>query len=135
MVANIEQYDDSIHKLGSELMNMPQVDCPLTHLFAPGVYYREIFMPANTCVVGHKHKTEHLNIVLSGKALVIIDGEKHKIEAPTVFVSKPGVSKVLLIIEDMRYATIHPTDETDIENSLWKKHEEVHRRLLFLPEQ
>jgi len=26
-------------------------------------------------------------------------------------------------------------DETGVENSLWRKHEEVHRRLLFLPEE
>ena len=26
-------------------------------------------------------------------------------------------------------------DETEVENSLWKKHEDVHRRLLFLPEE
>jgi hypothetical protein len=37
------------------------------------------------------------------------------IEAPCTFVSGPGVRKALYIIEDMRWATVHPTKETNIE--------------------
>jgi hypothetical protein len=97
------------------LENFTPVECPLNHQFAKGIYFREIFMPAGTFVIGHEHKTEHFNVVLSGCAKVLMDGEVVDIIAPCVFVSKPGVRKFLLITEDMRWATIHPTDETDIE--------------------
>jgi hypothetical protein len=103
------------------LETITPVECPLKHQFAKGVYFREIFMPAGTFVVGHEHKTEHFNVVLSGCAKVLMDGEVVDIIAPCVFVSKPGVRKCLLITEDMRWATIHPTDETDIE-----KLEDIH---------
>ena len=112
---NQTEYKDSLDKLGDKLQRFPQVDMPLIHLFAPGVYYREIFMPAGTIVIGHEHKTEHFNIVLSGKARVMMNGEIHLIKGPDVFVSGPGVSKVLYILENMRWATIHPSDETNIE--------------------
>lgn len=98
----------------AELLKLPQVECPLEHRFAPGVYCREIFMPAGTFIIGQEHRTEHFNIVLSGKASVLIGDEVKVVLAPDIFVSKPGVRKVLYIHEDMRWATIHPTDVTDV---------------------
>jgi hypothetical protein len=104
-----------IDELETTLIRRPQVNVPLKHCFAPGVYLREVAMSAGTFIIGHEHKTEHFNVVLSGAALVLIDGVVSKIQAPCVFVSKPGVRKVLFIIETMRWATIHPTTETDID--------------------
>lgn len=104
-----------IEKLEAEMLMIPQVTTLLTHHFAPGVYLREIEMPAGAFIIGHEHKTEHLNIVLSGKAIVMAEGVIHHIEAPYIFKSNAGVRKVLYIIETMRWATVHPTDETNIE--------------------
>lgn len=103
-----------IERLEELCLHQPQVEMPLTHRFAPGVYFREIFMPAGTFVIGHEHKTEHFNVVLSGRALVLIEGKTEEIKAPCVFLSGAGVRKVLLIEEDMRWVTIHATHETDI---------------------
>jgi quercetin dioxygenase-like cupin family protein len=103
-----------------ELSRMPQVKCPLTHYQPPGVYCRQIFMPAGTFVVGHVHNTEHINIVIQGKARVLMDGVVHEIEAPFNFVSKKGVRKVLYILEDMIWMTVHPTKEKNLEKLLPK---------------
>lgn len=89
--------------------------CPLEHHFAPGVYLRTIVMPAGMFIVGHRHRTKHLNIVWSGRARVLIGSEVHEIVGPCTFVSEPGVRKVLLILEEMRWSTIHVTPETDME--------------------
>jgi len=106
--------DDKLDELALSLLHLPQVDCPLVHRFAPGVYLREILMPAGTFVIGHLHKTEHFNIVLRGRAIVMIDGETQEIVGPCTFVSGPGVRKVLYIKEDMVWQTIHPTHETNM---------------------
>jgi quercetin dioxygenase-like cupin family protein len=98
-----------IEAVERELLSYPQVAMPLQHLFAPGVYLRVIDMPKGTFVIGHEHTTEHFNIVLSGRANVMVDGIVTEIKAPAVFVSKAGVRKVLEILEDMKWATIHPT--------------------------
>lgn len=97
------------------LLKVPQADCPVTHRFAPGVYAREIFMPAGTVVVGHEHKTEHFNIISKGRASVRIGDAIEEIIAPCTFVSKPGVRKALFIKEDMVWTTIHVTEETDLQ--------------------
>ena len=112
---NAPAINDKIEQLESALLPLPQVDMPLTHRFTPGVYLREIFMPAGTLVGGHKHKTEHFNIVLCGSASVMIDGVVQRITGPCVFASLPGVRKVLYIHDDMRWATVHVTAETDVE--------------------
>jgi hypothetical protein len=104
---------DPVEIAEEQLLKMPQVDCPVTHYFAPGVYCREIFMPAGAMVIGHKHKTEHMNIVITGAARVMIDGIVQEIRAPFSFKSGVGVRKVLFIIEDMRWMTVHPTEETE----------------------
>lgn len=111
-----EEYDAQIAAAAKQGMQHIQVECPLVHHFSPGIYCREIFMPAGTFIIGHIHKTQHLNVILSGKATVLMDGEIHHVEAPAVIESKPGVRKVLLIEEDMRWMTVHanPTDSRDL---------------------
>ena len=105
---------ERINEIEAQLLTHPQVECPVQHTFSPGVYLRTIRMPAGTFVIGHKHRTKHLNVVLSGCALVIVDGEIRRMQAPLVFESNPGVRKLLYILEDCDWATIHATDETDI---------------------
>jgi hypothetical protein len=104
-----------IEKVAQELLKHPQIEMPVQHHFAPGVYTREIFMPAGIFVIGHRHKTEHLNVVLSGRATVYYEGVVEEIKAPYIFKSGVDAQKVLFIHEDMRWATIHPTQETDLQ--------------------
>jgi hypothetical protein len=87
----------------------------MKHEFAPGVYLRTITMHAGTLLIGHEHKTEHFNLVWRGKARVVMDGVEQLITGPCRFISKPGVRKVLFILEDMEWSTVHATDETDLE--------------------
>lgn len=117
----------AIEELEAFLLEKPQVDCPLVHRFAPGVYLREILMaiPAGEkflFVIGQKHKTEHFNIVLKGRCRVaqiqedgsIVDGTVEEIVAPCTFISGPGVRKALFVTEDTIWQTVHVTPETDM---------------------
>lgn len=111
-----QQYtNERIEDLESIMLQMPQVAVPLFHSFAPGVYIREVVMPAGTFVLGHCHKTEHFNIALSGRAAVLMDGVVHHITAPAIIKSGPGVRKIFYVHEELRWATVHPTTETDIQ--------------------
>ena len=107
---------EQVSYLVQEMAKMPQVECPLEHHFAPGLYLRQIFMPADTVVIGRVHKTEHFNIIVQGACVIVHDdGSREELRAPKVFVSKPGVQKTLYILEDMIWMTTHPTEETDME--------------------
>ena len=87
--------------------------CPVMEHFSEGVYARSIAMGKDTIVVGKKHKTRHLNIILKGSAKVWMNGVVTTITAPYIFESPEGCRKVLYIEEDMLWTTIHPTEETD----------------------
>lgn len=104
-----------IGNLITEVGNLPPVDCPVTHRFAPGVYLREIFMPKGTIVVGKIHKTEHFNVLVSGRCTVFtVEGMSHH-EAPDTFISAAGIQKVVVMHDDCQWQTIHVTDKTDID--------------------
>jgi hypothetical protein len=106
---------EKITYLVQELKKVPQIDCPLKHYFAPGVYLREIFMPSGSVVIGKIHKTEHFNIIERGVCSIFHeDGEREVLQAPMTFVSKSGIQKVLYIHEDTIWKTIHVTAETDL---------------------
>jgi hypothetical protein len=110
-----QSFTDQIAVIVEHCKALAQVDCPVTHRFAPGVYLREIFMPADTVVIGKVHKTEHFNILLKGACLIVhADGTREELRAPATFVSKPNVQKVLYITEDMIWQTVHVTDEIEL---------------------
>jgi hypothetical protein len=102
-------------RVEAECLSLPQVDCPVVHHFGPGIYVREVLMPAGTLVVGHHHKAPHLNVFLSGSLVLLDDDGKTKaLKAPFLFVSPPG-RKVAWTVTDCVWQNVIATDETDID--------------------
>lgn len=105
-----------VTQLVQTLSALPQVECPVKHHFSPGLYMREIFMPADTIVIGKVHKTEHFNILMKGSCFIVNDDGSHELlQAPVTFSSQAGVQKTLYIVEDMIWMTTHVTEETNVE--------------------
>jgi hypothetical protein len=107
----------SLVDLEKEMLKLPQVEAPLTHNFAEGVYVRELFIPKDTWIMGKRHRYETCNILLKGKlSLYMGKGVPAKvIEAPLIFNSKPGTKKFAFANEDTIFLNIHPTSETDVD--------------------
>jgi hypothetical protein len=104
-----------IEAIEERFLKEEQVECPVVHRFAPGIYIREVTLPAGSFAVGHKQKTEHLNIMISGRVTMIgDDGEWVEVTAPKTFVSQPG-RKIGFIHDKVVWQNIYPTEETDIE--------------------
>jgi hypothetical protein len=106
-----------IEGITKEFMEHPQVECPVTHNFAPDIYIREIYMPADTVVIGHKHLTEHFNVILKGKCRVMIGDVVEELTAPCTFISGAGSQKIVNVLEDCIWQTVHsnPDNTKDIE--------------------
>lgn len=100
--------------LESEMLNMDQAECPVHHHFFPGIYIREVHLKAGLIAIGHKQKLDHLNIMLSGKVAIIDGGEIKVLEAPLMFMGKPG-KKVGYIMEDCVWQNIYSTTETNVD--------------------
>ena len=110
--ADIMALENTLREIGSTREENPDL-VPTTHYFAPGVYAREIFMPADTVLTGAIHKTEHLNILSQGKVTVASGGESITLTAPHTFVSPVGTKRAIYSHEDSTWTTIHVTDLTD----------------------
>lgn len=88
---------------------LPIRHLPVVHRFCPGLYLREIFMPADVALTSRDHETEHPYMVLSGVAEVSIPGDAPiLVEAGHVGITRPGTRRALLIHEDCRWLTVHP---------------------------
>ena len=99
------------------LLSKTDIECTTKHQFSNGVYVREITMPKDSVILGAEHTTTHFNIISKG-ACILLDldtQERTEIVAPCTFESKAGVRKVLYIVEECVWSTIHVTTETDIE--------------------
>ena len=95
---------------------LEEVDCEewVKHIFAPGVYAREMSIKKGQMIVGKIHKTEHINIISQGDISVKTQYGVYRHKAPCSFVSQVGVKRVVFAHEDTVWTTIHPTNETDL---------------------
>lgn len=112
-VADMEAVDvSSVAKsMLPALREMPQIPCPVTEHFGPGIYIREIFIPADTFAIGYHHKVGSLNYLVKGSMRVVTpDGDSRIIDAPLIFESGPG-RKVVYAITDVVFQNIFATTE------------------------
>lgn len=98
---------DQITRL-QEAMLPIQCDQPEPrHFFAPGMYLRELIVPAGMLMVGKTHKHAHFLLVLKGRAEVISEFGRMIVEAGHISISQPGVKRVVLALEDTQFVTVH----------------------------
>jgi hypothetical protein len=106
---------EKILELEAQMRNMPQIDCPLQHHYAPGLYAREILLPKGSLVVGKIHKHAHINTISRGHVTVYTEFGESDLIGPTTFTSKVGTKRVVLAHEDTIWTTYHVTEETDLD--------------------
>ena len=87
---------------------------PLKHYFAPKVYAREMTLPAGHWIIGKIHRHSHLNFVTKGRVAVITEDGVSPIAAPYTFVSSIGTKRLVLVLEETLWTTVHVTDKTDL---------------------
>lgn len=102
-----------VDALESSLRSVPQVDCPVRNYFAPGLYAREIRIPAGTVLTGAIHKTENLAVLSAGRLRLVTDDGTVEISAPYTLTVRPGQKNCALALEDAVWTNFFPTDETD----------------------
>ena len=66
-----------------------------THFFAPGMYLRELTIPAGMLMVGKIHKHAHFLMVLKGRAEVVSEFGRMNVEAGHISDSPTGVKRIV----------------------------------------
>lgn len=127
---------EKIAQLDAVLIQGEQVDCPLEHQFADGLYSRERFIPANTLFTTYTWKHTHFYFCNIGE-LLIFDVETATwghFQAPCRGITLAGTKRIVYAITDVMWSTIHanPENETniaEIEGRLLEKYENEHLTL------
>lgn len=106
---------ETLNAFEASVAGFPQVECPVVHTFTPGMYGREITMPADTFVTSKIHKTDHQFVVVSGEVSVWIEGKGiERIKAPYFGITKAGTRRALYTHSDCVWKTFHPTLQTSV---------------------
>lgn len=99
---------------GAPVVQVSSEACPVRHHFAPGSYAREMFLPKGLVVVGKIHKHAHVNVISQGHVRVFTEQEGTlELRAPLTFISSPGTKRVVEVLEDTVWTTVHATESTD----------------------
>ena len=109
-----QDFRSKVLEMEAAIRKQPQIDCHVDHVFAPGLYARQIQMPAGALVVGKIHKHAHVNTISKGRCIVATEFGYEEFTAPHTFVSKPGTKRAVYVLEDTVWTTYHPTEETDL---------------------
>lgn len=107
-----------LYALQQATCDLPEVDCPLQHVFPPGLYLRTIFIPKGTVIVGKIHRHQHGNILSQGEVAVLTEsGGLERLRGPITMVSEPGTKRAVYALTDVVWTTIHlnPTNTQDLE--------------------
>ena len=111
---------EKVLALEAEMKLMPQVELKVMHHFSPGVYARELHIPAGVMLTGKIHKYAQLNILSAGEISVLTENGVKRVSAPFTIVSPAGTKRIAIAHTDCVWTTIHGTEETDVE--LIEKH-------------
>ena len=105
----------SVVELEREISKHPQIDVPLEHYFAKGLYVREMRLVKDTLLTGKIHRKEHICVLVQGELMVSGEGKKEHMKAPHTFVSQPGAKRAIYALTDAVFINIHATTETDLD--------------------
>lgn len=113
---NLPPGREEILQLEAEVGKLPQVDCPVRHFFAKGLYIREITIPKGVVLVGYVHMEECVTTLAKG-SILIADGDKTMhLTAPFTMSCVAGTKKAGYALEESVWidSYANPDDERDI---------------------
>ena len=105
---------ERVEEFEKVLAMYPQSEIPVEHEFIDGLYRRQVTFPKGMIGTGAIHKTDQMDVMLTGEMLVATpDGFKHLI-APCTFTSRAGNRKAGIAIKETVWISYHPTSATTV---------------------
>lgn len=111
----IHSVRDKILEAEKFIASLPQVEIEPKHVFADGIYSREILIPAGTVITGKVHRNSDLNIVVYGHMRVRTEDGIKDVHAPAHFRGCAGVKQIGYAYDDTLWITVHATRTTNLD--------------------
>lgn len=109
-------WKEKLAYLTYRFLQLPQVECPVVHLFENGAYIREMRIPAGALFLGRVHRHGHECQLISGKAIHFTEQGRILLEGPLGLRTTPGYQMAVYAVTDVVGRTIHPDhDSRDIQ--------------------
>lgn len=112
-----EEFRENIMQVENELKASGLACDPVdvSHHHAPGMYAREMIIPADTAIIGKIHRHSHINIISYGIIDVSTEFGLVRYQGPCTFVSEAGTKRCVHAITETMWTTIHATDTQDLD--------------------
>ena len=104
---------EAIEQLGQVMEKQPQAEAHLEHIFTSGLYGRHWSAPRGTYLVTELWKEPNISSLIKGKIAVMSTKGQQILEAPRFFVTPAGTQRVMFIIEDTEFTTVHPNPDEE----------------------
>jgi hypothetical protein len=110
---------DRVRAMEAALMAVPEhhIEIVPVHLFAHGLYVREVSFPAGCIAVGHMHTQEHVVILSKGRMRIVTEDGTTEIAAPATFVVPAGRKNCAYVLEDAVWTNVHASDAKTVEEA------------------
>lgn len=118
-------WKEKVAYLAYQLSLLKQGEAPVEHIFAPGVYIREMTIPKGMLFVGRGHRYGHCCQLVSGSIIWITPIVEVQMDAPVQVNTEPGYQMVLYTLTEVRARTLHPNvaecrDTAGMENDIFE---------------
>ena len=123
----------SVERLEAHLLQFPEVEIETEHRFVPGLYIRQITIPAGVTCTGAPCRFQHFSVMVRGKIHTLVDGSMRVIEGYHEWIAPAGVKRVGLALEETVWFCVYPNpdDERDLnvlEARIFEQAEMLQRR-------
>lgn len=111
-----EKMDLNIHAIEKILESLPEnlkIDCKSNtkHHFTPGIYCRELFMPAGSVLTGRYHRQQDILIIAQGTCHFLTKHGLRTLSAPAVTKVEPGTKPFILCATDVTFVNALPNPD------------------------
>ena len=103
----VEGLREKVAVMEKLLTTMPQTAMLSRAHFAPGLFAKELHIPAGTVIVGKVHLAGHLNFLMEGEITVFNGKGMLRLKAPCILESSPGVKRVGFTHSNTVWVTVH----------------------------
>lgn len=96
-----------IEELEQFILQLPQIEMPITHDFAEGLYARTMFIPNGVVLTGAIHKEENFFFVREGELIVWTEEGMRRLSKGQMIKSKAGCKRAGFTLKDTIVTTVH----------------------------
>lgn len=109
------QHRAKVFEFERAMLQAPQVELRVEHVYGDGWYARELHIPADVVVSGSVHKFINSNMLARGEMMLGTESGPLRVTAPYFVVSPPGTKRIVHTLTECVWISLHVTDERDPE--------------------